>query len=94
MIDIQKHQDVTSNSIIRSATAGELTNYEKNKLAKIEEQAQQNKIEAIRLNGARVAVDKDTKTADIRVGNLAFKNTVTSGDLDSGELFFIRCSLD
>lgn len=93
MINIQKQQD-TPTTIIRSATSGELSTYEKEKLAKIEEQAQQNKLEAIRINDVRVPVDQNTKTANIKIGNLAFKSTVTANEIDSNELFFIKCSLD
>ena len=93
MLKIQKQQN-TAVSPIRSATARELSNYEKNKLANIEEQAQQNKLEVIRLNGNRVPIDPETKSANIKVGDLAFKSTVAPSDLNSSELFFIRCSLD
>lgn len=93
MLNIQKQQD-TPTTIIRAATSGELSTYEKNKLAKIEEQAQQNKLEAIRVNDVRVPIDQNTKTANIKVGTLAFKSTVTSNEIDGNELFFIRCSLD
>lgn len=91
MIKVQKQQAVQP-AVIRSATENELSNYEKTKLAGIEEKAQQNKLESIRLNGARLPIDQ--KTVNINVGDLAFKSVVTSNDIDSGELFFIRCSLD
>ena len=93
MIKIQKQQS-TSSSIIRPVSELEMSTYEKNKLASIEERAQQNKLEVIRINGNRVPVDSDTKTANIKVGDLAFKSTITNAELDSGELFFIRCALD
>jgi hypothetical protein len=93
MIKVQKQQD-TPNTIIRAASGSELTAYEKSKLAKIEEHAQQNKLEAIKINGTRISIDPNTKTANIKVGDLAFKSTVTSNEIDSNELFFIRCSLD
>ena len=83
-----------ANVSIRAATAGELTKYEKNKLANIEEQAQKNKIEAIRVNGNRIKPDLETKTVNINVGDLAFKSVVTSDEIDNNDLFFIRCSLD
>ena len=94
MIKVQKQQDTAANTIIRAASGSELTAYEKSKLAKIEEHAQQNKLEAIKLNGKRVTIDSDTKTANIKVGDLAFKSAVTSNEIDNNELFFIRCSLD
>lgn len=93
MIKIQKQQNAQT-SVIRSASERELSNYEKNKLASIEDNAQQNKLEVIRVNGNRVPIDSDTKTANIKVGDLAFKSVITSNDLDKNELFFIRCSLD
>ena len=93
MIKIQKQQPVQT-SVIRTASESELSQYEKNKLASIEERAQQNRLEVIRVNGNRVPVDPDTKTVNIKVGDLAFKNVVNSNDLDSNELFFIRCALD
>ena len=93
MIKLQQQQN-TNTSVIRSASERELSTYEKNKLAGIEEQAQQNKLEVIRVNGNRIPIDADTKTANIKVGDLAFKSVVTSSDIDNKELFFIRCSLD
>ena len=93
MIKIQKQQN-TPMTVIRTATGNELSEYEKNKLASIEENAQQNKLEVIKINGNRVTVDKETKTANINVGDLAFKSAVAPTDVDSNELFFIRCSLD
>lgn len=93
MIKVQQKQ-TTPTSVIRIASERELSEYEKNKLATIEEQAQKNKLEVIRINGERVPIDTDTKTANIKMGDLAFKSVVTSDDIDSKELFFIRCSLD
>ena len=94
MITVQKQQQNNPMTVIRAATGNELTNYEKKKLASIEENAQENKIEIIRINGARVPIDQDTKTADIRLGTLSFKNTITQEDFDPNEYFFIRCELD
>ena len=93
MIKIQRQQNTTA-PVIRPASERELSNYEKTKLAGIEEQAQQNKLEVVRINGVRVPIDSDTKTANIKVGELAFKSVVTSNELDTNELFFIRCTLD
>ena len=93
MIKIQT-QETNPITVIRAASGNELTDYEKKKLATIEEQAQQNKIEAIRVNGNRVSIDPDTKVAQINVGDLAFKSAVSPSDINTGELFFIRCSLD
>ena len=93
MIKIQT-QESTPITVIRAASGSELTEYEKKKLASIEELAQQNKIEAIKVNGKRATIDPETKVAQINVGDLAFKSTVSPRDIDTGELFFIRCSLD
>lgn len=80
--------------VIRTATGNELSNYEKRKLANIEENAQVNKIEVIKVNGQRVQIDPLNKEARIDLGNLAFKSEVTPKDLSSDELFFIKCELD
>ena len=94
MIKLQAQQNRTPTSIIRPVSEREMLDHEKRKLASIEENAQQNKLEVIRINGNRVPIDSDTKTANIKVGDLAFKSVITESDLDSKELFFIRCSLD
>ena len=101
MIKVQKQQQNNPLTVIRAASGNELTNYEKNKLAGIEERAQQNKIEAIRVNisdtpvaNKRVQIDADTKTAHIDLGSLAFKSAITENELNSNELFFIKCELD
>lgn len=94
MIKIQNQQQAVPVSVIRTASEQELSNYEKNKLAGIEEHAQQNKLESIRINGNRIPVESDTKTANIKVGDLAFKSVVTPKEIDNSELFFIRCSID
>lgn len=98
MIKLQTQQNIPDKTpqatAIRVASANELTNYEKNKLASIEAQAQQNKIEIIRVNGTRIPVNADTKTVNISVGDLAFKSAITSDEIDNNELFFIKCELD
>lgn len=94
MIKIQNQQPAAPATIIRTASERELSNYEKNKLAEIEERAQQNRLEAIRLNGNRLPIDSETKAVNIKVGDLAFKSIVTPKELDTNELFFIRCSLN
>ena len=80
--------------VIRTATGNELSNYEKNKLANIEENAQKNKIETISVNGVRQPIDTDHRDVNITLGDLAFKQIVTAKDLDSNEIFFIKCDLD
>lgn len=80
--------------VIRAATGNELSNYEKRKLANIEDNAQENKIEVIRVNNQRLQIDPINKEVKIDLGNLAFKSKVTPGDLSADELFFIKCELD
>ena len=94
MIKIQKQQQNAPLTVIRAASGNELTNYEKKKLATIEDNAQQNKIESIKVNGKRAVIDPDTKAAHIELGGLAFKSAITSSELDTDELFFIKCELD
>lgn len=95
MIKVQK-QNSNNNpiTVIRAASGNELTNYEKKKLASVEANAQENVIEAIKVNGKRATIDSETKVAQIYVGDLAFKSTVSPEDLDSNQWFFIRCELD
>lgn len=80
--------------VIRAATGHELSNYEKRKLAGIEEKAQENKIEVISVNGNRIPIDTINKEVKIELGEMAFKTKVTPDDLSSEELFFIKCELD
>jgi hypothetical protein len=94
MIKVQKQQKNNPITVIRAASGNELSNYEKQKLANIEENAQQNKIEAIRINGQRAQVDSETKVAQINLGELAFKSSITQDELDTDEVFFIKCELD
>lgn len=93
MIEIRRpvHKPIV---VIRTATSHELSNYEKNKLANIEENAQENKLEIITVNGQRLQIDPVTKEAHINLGNLAFKSKVTPNELSADELFFIKCELD
>jgi predicted metalloprotease with PDZ domain len=80
--------------LIRSASGHELSEYEKNKLANIEDNAQENKIESIKLNDQRLQIDKVNKEVTINLGDLAFKSKITAEDLDTNEIFFIKCELD
>lgn len=93
MIEIRKPVP-TSAVVIRPATGSELSNYEKSKLAGIENNAQKNKIESIKVNGKRLPINTDNKEVNINLGSLAFKDKVTSSDLSVEECFFIKCSLD
>jgi hypothetical protein len=80
--------------VIRAASGHELSNYEKRKLANVEENAQANKIEVIKVNGQRVQIDPLNKEARIDLGNMAFKSAVAPNDISADELFFIKCELD
>ena len=93
MFDIKK-TNPESMVVIRAATGNELSNYEKNKLANIEENAQKNKLETITINGERVPINAANKEANIELGDLAFKTKVTADDIDSNDIIFIRCELD
>lgn len=93
MFDIKK-TNPDSMVVIRAATGNELSNYEKNKLANIEENAQRNKLETITINGERVPINAANKEANIELGDLAFKTKVTADDIASDDIIFIRCELD
>ena len=93
MFDIKK-TNPESMVVIRAATGNELSNYEKNKLANIEENAQRNKLETITINGERVPINAANKEANIELGDLAFKTKVTADDIASDDIIFIRCELD
>ncbi len=80
--------------VIRAATGNELSNYEKRKLANIEDNAQENRIEVIRVNNQKLQVDPVNKEVRIDLGNLAFKSRITPEDLSSDDLFFIKCELE
>lgn len=80
--------------IIRAATGNELSSYEKQKLANIEANAQENRIEVIRVNDQRLKVDPLNKEVKIELGDLAFQHKVKPADLSTEELFFIKCELD
>ena len=83
--------------VIRTATPHELSNYEKWKLKNIEEGAQVNKLETIRVvtplqKEAYVSI-KD-KISKIELGELALKNEITPKDISAEELFLIECTLE
>lgn len=93
MIKIQRPRENQSIAVIRAASYNEFTKYERQKLAEIEEKAQQNKLEAINLNGEKVLIDPNTKTAQIELGDLAFKNTISFDEINDDNIF-IECTLD
>ena len=95
MFDVRKQKQKPI-VVIRAATSSELSNYEKRKLANIEENAQENKIEVISLsvNGNKQQVEPLNKEVNIDLGSLAFKSSITAEDISSDELFFIKCELE
>lgn len=94
MLNITRKPSQKPIVVIRTATGNELSNYEKRKLANIEENAQVNKIEVIKVNGQRLQIDALNKEVKIDLGNLAFQNKVASKDMATDELFFIKCELE
>ena len=93
MFDVNKSTQKPA-VIIRTASGYELSEYEKNKLAKLDSNAQENKIEIININGKRQQINPETKEVNIELGELAFRNVVTPDSLATNKLFFIRCELD
>ena len=82
--------------VIRTATPKELSNYEKWKLEQIEEGAQVNKLEAIRVatpSKKDAFVSIENKTAQIELGELALKNKITPEDISPEDMFLIECTL-
>ena len=93
MFDLQRPKQKPM-VIIRAATGNELSNYEKRKLANIEERAQENKIEVIRVNDKRLPIDPLNKEVKIELGELASQDKVKPDDISTQDLFFIKCELD
>ena len=93
MLEI-KRQAQKSVVVIRAATGYELSEYEKNKLATIEDKAQENKIEVIKVNGQILQIDPMTKSVNIELENEIFKDTITPGHVATEGLFHIKCDLD
>ena len=83
--------------VIRAASGNELSNYEKQMLAKlktVEHNAQENKIEVIKVNGQTVEIDPLNKEAKINLGLLAHKDKVSQDEISPDELFLIKCELE
>ena len=82
--------------VIRAATGKELSEYEKHKLASIEKNAQENKIEIISLNvdGHKQQIMPINKEVRIDLGKMALSDSVTPADISTEDLFIIRCTLD
>ena len=82
--------------VIRTATPKELSNYEKWKLRNVEDGAQVNKLETIRIetpSKKEAFVSIDDKTARIELGELALKNRITPEEISPDDLFLIECAL-
>ena len=91
-----KRPEEKSIVVIRTATPQELSNYEKWKLENIEEGAQVNKLEMIRVetpSKKEAFVSIDNKTATIELGELAVKDKITAKEISTEELFLIECAL-
>lgn len=95
MFEIQKPKQKPI-VVIRAATSAELSAYEKYKLASIEENAQENKIEAISLNiaGNKQRIMPLNKEIQIDLGGLALSSKVTPNEISADDLFVIKCELD
>ena len=81
--------------VIRAASAHELSAYEKYKLNNIEENAQENKIEVIKLNvnGTKLPTSISNKEVEIDLGELALHDKVAPRNISPEDLFFINCAL-
>lgn len=82
--------------VIRAATGAELSEYEKRKLASIEPNAQENKLEAVSLSidGTKQQLEPLNKEVTINLGSLALKTSITDADISQDDLFIIKCELD
>ena len=82
--------------VIHAASAAELSAYEKQKLASIEENAQENKIESVSLviDGESKLIEPLNKEVRLDLGSLALKSSITPTDISADELFYIKCTLD
>ena len=83
--------------IIRTATPHELSSYEKWKLENIEEGAQVNKLEMVRVvtpSKKEIFTSIENKTAKIELGELSLKSKVAPEDISPEELFIIECALE
>lgn len=83
--------------VIRAATPQEFSNYEKWKLGNIEEGAQVNKLEMIKVetpSKKEVFASVDNKIAKIELGELSLKSKVAPEDISPKELFIIECALE
>ena len=91
MFEVRKPEQKTI-TLIRAASGAELSEYEKQKLATIENNAQENRIESISVNGKRI--DAQEKEVNIELGKFAFKEDIGPADITSDDLFVIKCELE
>jgi hypothetical protein len=95
MFEVKKREEKPI-VVIRTATPHELSKYEKWKLENIEEGAQVNKLEMVRVmtpSKKEAFASIENKTAQIELGELALKNRITPEDISPEELFLIECAL-
>ncbi len=88
MFEVKRHEEKPV-VVIRAATPHELSNYEKWKIENIEEGAQVNKLETIRIetpSKKEVYASIENKQATIELGELALKDKISAEDIVSEEL--------
>ena len=78
--------------VIRAASGHELSTYEKRKLANLDPNAQENKIEVIKVNGQAQPIDIENKEVNIDLGKIAFADEIKPDDI-SDDLFLIKCEI-
>ena len=96
MFEVKRHEEKPI-TVIRAATAHELSNYEKWKLENIEEGAQVNKLEMVIVetpSKKEAFASVENKTAKIELGELALQSKITPEEISPEELFLIECSLE
>ena len=91
MIEVRKSTKNPTMTAIRAASGRELSLYEKCKLERIEENAQENKLEIVSVNGQRLQIEN--KAVNIELGDLASKDIIKPDDI-STDLYYIQCDLD
>ena len=79
-------------SVIRTATATELRNYEMLKLVKGREP--ENNVKITNVVNQRFHFIPPNQLDKNKLGNLAFKQSISPADVSVDELFFIKCELD
>ena len=78
--------------LIRAASGFELSAADRRKLDSIEENAQENTIEAISLNGDLLQINHETKEVAITLNDLALPgNKITPDDFSDEHTFIFSC---